>query len=231
MTTPATILIVDDEPGVRQVLGVLLRTAGYEAIDAASGIECLHLAYERHPDLVLLDIMMPDRDGREVCRRLREISNVPIIMLTALSEEREKVDRLTDGADDYVTKPFENAELLARVRAVLRRSGRKDNPGLGTYRDDYLTIDFEGRRLIVDGEEVTLSPKQWRLLECLVARKNRVVPRADLLRYTWGEGYDSEQTYLKVLISHLRRKLNDPARHPRYIRTERDLGYLFKGRA
>ncbi len=226
-----TILIVDDEPGVRQVLSVLLKTAGYEPIMAATGSECLRLAYERRPNLVLLDIMMAHPDGREVCQRLREISDMPIIMLTALSDAREKVDRLSDGADDYITKPFYNEELLARIRAVLRRTRDPNQVELANYQDGYLDVDFESHQLCVEGVPVSLSPKQWLLLECLIGRKDHIVLHEELLRYAWGKGYEGEHKYLKVFMSNLRKRLGDVPGRRRYIRTERERGYLFQSYA
>lgn len=227
-TSQDTILVVDDEESVRQILRLLLETKGFRVIEAEDAPACLHAVYQHHPDLVLLDIRLPGRDGREVCRLLRDIDpQMPIIMLTALSEEKEKVDRLQDGADDYMTKPFHNDELVVRIRAVLRRSriGREHPDRV--YHDSMIRVDFAARSLFVHGEEVTLSPKQWRLLECLVSRRDQVVPREELLRYAWGSGYDGEHRYLKVFISHLRQKLLDDPRRPRYIQTARARGYVF----
>ena len=226
-----SILVVDDEPGVRQVLSMLLKTEGFDVLEAADGKECLRLAYKHRPDLVLLDILMPDRDGREVCRRLREISDVPILMLTALSDMKEKVNRLSDGADDYVTKPFHNEELVARIRALLRRAHQANPPHPLLYQDGRLDVDFEAHRLAVKGKPVSLSPKLWRLFECLVARKDRVVTREELLRYVWGDDYAMEYRYVKVLVSHLREKIDDSPRKPRYVHTERQIGYRFESHA
>jgi two-component system KDP operon response regulator KdpE len=222
------ILVADDDPSLRLVLNVLLEAEGFSVIQAVDGAECLRLAYERHPDLVLLDIMMPNKDGREVCRRLREISDVPIIMLTCLPGEKEKVERLSDGADDYVTKPFSNDELIARIQAILRRTRRHGDPNVRVYDDGHLRIDLDARQLHVAGAPVTLSPKEWRILEYFLRHKNRAIMRHTLLRHAWGEGYEQDFNYLKVFISHLRRKLGDPARHPRYIHTEREMGYRFQ---
>jgi DNA-binding response OmpR family regulator len=226
--TKDMILIADDDLSLRTVLTVLLQEEGFNVLQAADGSECLHMAYDRHPDLVLLDIMMPHKDGREVCRRLREISNVPIIMLTAVSIGQEKVQSLGDGADDYVTKPFNNDELVARIRSVLRRSRPDSSKNLAAYDDGRLTVDFDGRKITMAGNRVELSPKEWRLMECLVKHQGRVVTRETLLRYGWGDGYEKDFNSLKVFISHLRYKLDEPPKHPRYIHTERDLGYRFE---
>ncbi len=229
MKEQPTVLVVDDEDPVRYVLCVLLETEGFAVVEAASGRECLRLAYERHPDLVLLDILMPDRDGREICQQLREISpDLPIIMLTALSEEAEKVARLHDGADDYITKPFHQDELLARIRAVLRRSQRTRVSRVQAYKDSLLSVDFQTHQLTLHGKLVALSPKEWRLLEYLIEHKDRIATREELLRYAWGTGFEKDHRYLKVFISHLRQKLGDTPRSPRYIRTSREQGYIFQ---
>jgi DNA-binding response OmpR family regulator len=221
-----TILIADDDPSLLTVLGVLLQEEGYRVFKAVDGSECLRLAYEVHPALILLDIMMPNKDGKEVCRRLREISDVPIIMLSAVSAEKQKVDSFAEGADDYVTKPFNNDELVARIHAILRRSRPGATPS-PAFDDERLNIDFDARQVRLDGNVIPLSAKEWRLLECLVKYQGRVASREMLLRYAWGEGYEHEYNYLKVFISHLRRKIGDSPDHPRYIHTERDVGYRF----
>jgi len=226
-----TILIADDDPSFRQVLNVLLESEGFRVLHAIDGNECLRVAYEQHPDLILLDIMMPNKDGREVCRRLREISDVPIMMLTCLSGEKEKVERLTDGADDYMVKPISNTELVARIKTILRRTRRHSTPGLRSYDDGYLKIDGDARTVSVKDAPVELSPKEWRLLEYLLRHRNRVVTRQALLRYAWGDGYEEETNHLKVYIAHLRQKIGDSARRPRYIHTERTVGYRFETRA
>lgn len=232
MKVQERILIVDDEPVVRQVLSTLLETEGYSVLEASDGKSCLHLVYEQHPDLVLLDILMPDRDGRDVCRLLRAINpRLPIIMLTALSDEQEKVGRFDDGADDYVTKPFHNRELVARIRSLLRRSQLNPADHSHTYEDSLIKADFEARQFFVNNDEVVLSPKEWRLLECLVAHKGRAVTREELLRHVWGKAYEGEQKYVKVYVSHLRRKMGDNPKKPRYIHTVREQGYLFEAHA
>ncbi len=232
MTNKDTILITDDDSSLLTVLSALLQEEGFNVIQATRGAECLRKAYDTHPDLVLLDIMLPDKQGTEVCRQLREISGVPIVMLTATSTEKQKVDSLTEGADDYVTKPFDNDELVARIRALLRRSritvASSKHPA---YDDGFLRVDFDTHSVRINASPVLLSPKEWRLLECLIKHKGRVATRETLLRYVWGDGYEHEINYLKVYVSHLRRKLDEPPNRPRYIHTERDLGYRFEGRA
>ena len=226
-----TILITDDDPSLLAVLSLLLEEEGFNVVRAASGSECLHKAFETHPDLVLLDIMLPDRSGTAVCRQLREFSNIPIIMLTATSTERQKVASLNDGADDYVTKPFDNDELVARIRANLRRGRGGATTALPTYDDGFLQVDFEGRQVRLGADTVNLSPKEWRLLECLMKQPGRVVSHAVLLRFVWGDQYKDAVNYLKVYVSHVRHKLGEPPANPRYIHTERELGYRFEKRA
>ncbi len=232
MTEQPTILVVDDEDPVRYVLCMLLETEGFTVIEAADGRECLRLAYKRHPDLVLLDILMPGKDGRAICQQLRDMSpDLPIIMLTALSDAAEKVARLHDGADDYITKPFHQDELLARIRAVLRRSQRSRKPSVQAYQDSLLAVDFQSRQMALNGRLVELSPKEWRLLEYLIEHKDRVATYEELLEYVWGSGFEKERRYVKVFVSHLRQKLGDNPKAPRYILTFREEGYLFRSHA
>jgi|YNPNPStandDraft_1061719.scaffolds.fasta_scaffold14881_2 DNA-binding response OmpR family regulator len=228
MKEKEVVLLVDDDPALRQVLTVLLEEEGFSVITARDGDEGLRLAMTERPDLILLDIILPHTDGRTVCRRLREISDVPIIMLTCLPTPNEKVERLMDGADDYVTKPFHNDELVARMRAVLRRARRQADPTLHVYDDGYLKVDLDAHQVFVEGTFVPLAPKEWRLLEYFLHHKNRVVTHQALLRYAWGEGFEEDYASLKVYIAHLRHKLGDSADKPRYIHTERTLGYRFQ---
>jgi two-component system, OmpR family, KDP operon response regulator KdpE len=224
-------LLTDDDPSLLTVLSLLLQEEGFNVIQASRGSECLHKAYETHPDLVLLDIGLPDKSGTAVCRQLREISNIPIIMLTASSAEKQKVASLNEGADDYVTKPFDNDELVARIRANLRRGRGGATATLPPYDDGFLRVDFEGRQVRVGADTANLSPMEWLLLECLMKQPGRVVSHAGLLRHVWGDGYEQEVRYLKVYVSHVRHKLGEPPAKPRYIHTERELGYRFEKRA
>ncbi len=229
MTAQDTILVVDDEEPVRQIIGTLLETEGYKVLQAADGKSCLQIAYEHHPDLVLLDILMPGWDGRQVCSLLRSASpDVGIIMISAVLGEQERVDRINDGADDYVTKPFHNEELMARIRAVLRRSKKPTARQTRSYRDARLCADFDAHLVTLDGVNVHLQPKLWRLFEYLVENKDRVVAREDLLRRVWGPGYEHDHKYLKVYIAHLRKALKENPEHPYYIHTARDHGYMFR---
>jgi DNA-binding response OmpR family regulator len=223
-----TILIADDDPTLRLVLSYLLEQEGFAVIQAVDGADCLHKAYEQHPDLVLLDVMMPNKDGREVCKRLREMSSVPIIMLTCRSEMEEKVNRLKEGADDYITKPFENQELIARISAVLRRVQSNAEFSLRTYDDGFLSVDLDACYITVGGKPIILSPKEWRLLEYFLRHRNQPLSSRDMLRFAWGEGFENEWNSLKPSISILRKKLHDSIRQPRYIHTEKDQGYRFE---
>ncbi len=227
MKDKETILVTDDDLMIRRVLTVLLRNAGFNVIQAGDGDECLRLAYEQRPSLILLDIGMPHKDGWEVCQRLRELSDVPIVMLTVRSDVRDKVAGLNGGADDYITKPYDNDELIARIRSVLRRPRWNGRGSARNYDDGFLRVDWESHTCSVGGTASTLSPKEWRLLEYFLNNPNRVLPRETLLRYGWGNGYEKDYGILKVAIYSLRRKLHDPARRPRYIHTTREMGYLF----
>jgi DNA-binding response OmpR family regulator len=224
----AHILVVDDE---RRLVGLLrhnLESVGYSVSTAADGTTALALVESQELDLVILDLMLPDVDGYEVCRQIREYSDVPIIMLTARSDQSEKVRGLDLGADDYLTKPFDAKEMLARVRAVLRRTKvpqqSKKQPILVA---DDLVIDFARRQVSVRGERIKLSPTEYKLLYELASNADRVLLHDELLRRVWGSEYRDEVEYLRVYIRYLRQKLEpDPAK-PRYILTEPGVGYLF----
>jgi DNA-binding response OmpR family regulator len=231
MKTRDTILLVDDDPGICQVLSALLEEEGFNVIYAGDGIECLRVAYEYHPDLVLLDILLPLKDGREVCKQLRTMSAVPIMMMSAIGADKEKVGRLDDGADDYITKPFSNDELVARIRALLRRTRHAAKANLRVYQDGYLFIDFDAHTITVNNKPESLSPKEWRLLEYLVEHEGRTVARQVLLRHVWGDKYSQSFSYLKVFVSRVRKKLGDSAKRPRYIYTQREGGYRFEKHA
>lgn len=223
-----TILVVDDELSVRHVIAAILEEEGFGVLQAANGAECMRLFYEKRPDVVLLDVLMPVKDGRETCKQLREISNVPIIMLTAVTDEREKVERLMEGADDYVSKPFNNRELVARIRANLRRLRNYTTPVQNNYDDGVLYIDFDTHQIKMNKQSVRITPMEWRLLECLIKHKNKVVTSDTLLHQIWGSDYQNANN-LKVTMSNLRGKLSEPARHPRYLQTVRNSGYRFQG--
>src|SRR5260370_541351 len=220
------ILVVDDEPGIQDFIRRNLELRSFKVSLASNGLEVLAQFDQAHFVLVILDIMMPSLDGLEVCRRIREKSTVPIVILTALGEEADKISALNQGADDYLTKPFGVGELLARVRAVLRRSHWSETPiTVGTQRFGSLEIDFEQRQVWKEGELVKLSPTEIALLQELALHPGKIFTHEALLRRVWGTEYRSEAEYLRVYIGRLRRKLKgDPAR-PVHLLTEPGIGY------
>jgi DNA-binding response OmpR family regulator len=222
------ILIVDDEPDVVEVVEITfnLQWAGSEVIAAADGESALKLFQTESPDVVVLDVGLPGMSGFEVCRRLRAISDVPILMLTVRGEEMERLKGLELGADDYIVKPFSPLELVARTRAVLRRF--QVSPLAACSRiiiDEELTVDLDNREVIVRGQQVKLTPTECRILSQLVANAGRVVTQKSLLAKVWGWESDDDTLMLKVHIARLRQKLGDDAHNPRYVFTERGLGY------
>lgn len=222
------ILVVDDEPRMIHFIRLNLEHDGFEVVEATSGSEALEQYRDHLPDLILLDVMMPDLDGFETLRLIREISTVPVIMLTAKGEEEDRVRGLELGADDYITKPFSPRELVSRVRAVLRRT---EMPGKPVHEiievDDRLKIDFDRREVWVEGELVKLRPTEYRLLYHLVKNAGWVVPHEQLLAKVWGYEYRDETHYLRLYINYLRKKLEEDPSSPRYILTERGVGYRF----
>ncbi len=230
MTAHATILVIDDDLALRQLVASTLKQEGYQVLTAADGQEGLRQMYQGHPDLLILDIIMPAMDGWTVCQRVREVSNIPIIMLTAQSEPEEIVKGLDLGADDYLVKPFEMSVLLARVRANLRRAASEPTVMRGNvvYSDDYLTVNFDEHRVTVRGEPVRLTPTEFNLLAHLVEASPRIVPYRELLEQTWGFEYIDDIDYLRVYIWHLRRKLEPNPKEPTYIINELGVGYRFE---
>jgi DNA-binding response OmpR family regulator len=222
------LLLVDDDPEIRTSVrvGFELQWRDVEILEAASGAECLRLVEGRRPDLVLLDVGLPDLDGFAVLRELRAFSAVPVIMLTARDEPISRVRGLEAGADDYVAKPFDHLELMARVRAVLRRLDVKaPTPGRAPYRNGALEIDTEAHEARVSGERVALTATEWRVLELLVANVGWVVPHERLVARVWGREDPGDLESLRVFVGRLRAKLGDDAAAPRYIETVRGLGY------
>lgn len=222
----ASILIVDDEPQIRRVMRATLVAAGYVAIDARSGEEGLERLRADRPDLVLLDLNLPGMGGIDVCREMRRGWEGPIIVLSVRSGDADKVQALDAGADDYVTKPFSTSELLARIRAALRRTPLtlpEKLPESLALED--VTVDFRTRRISRRGEAIRLTPKEFDLLAYLVAHAGTVVPHARLLQAVWGPDYGDEVEYLRVFMTHLRRKIEPDPAHPRFIVTEPRVGY------
>ncbi len=226
-TAPATrILVVDDEPQIRSALDVNLRARGYAVDLAVSGEDALHRAAAHHPDLVLLDLGLPGIDGLEVVRGLRGWTAVPIIVLSVREAEADKVAALDAGADDYVTKPFGMNELLARLRATLRR--HQPGPGQPVVRTDDFVIDLEAKRVVRGDVDVHLTPTEWAVVEYLVRHPGRLVTQRQLLQHVWGPQYESETNYLRVHLAAIRKKLEPNPSQPRYLITEAGMGYRFE---
>ena len=223
------ILVVDDEPQIRRVIKVILTGEKYEIVEARSGEAALLRFREFLPDLVLLDLNMPGMGGLETCRAIRDVSDVPIIILTVRREESEKVELLDAGADDYVTKPFGKQEVLARIRAALRRSPGSTTSGPQTFASDDLEVDFETRRVRAGKKNVRLTPKEFDLLRYLVSERGKPVPHRELLQAVWGPDYGDQTDYLRVFITHLRKKIEPNPAKPKYILTEPWIGYRFAG--
>jgi two-component system KDP operon response regulator KdpE len=224
------ILVIDDEEPTVQLIGMLLERRGFEVIKAYRAEEGLRKAYRYQPDLVLLDIMMPDMDGWEVCKRLREMSDVPIIFLTARSEVKDVVRGLEMGADDYVLKPYDNDELIARIKAHLRRAPRPNMSEEMVFDGGDFRINFMNREVYVRNEIKHLTPKEFNLLGVLVRNAGRVVTRTELVTQAWGEEYGDAIDSLKLYIHYLRQKLEQNPNQPDYILTSRGVGYRFANR-
>jgi DNA-binding response OmpR family regulator len=224
------LLLIDDSQDIQKLVGMFLERDGYEVVRATNGQEGLRQLAQTQPDLVLLDIMMPEVDGWETCRRMREISNIPIIMLTAKAQEMDVVRGLEMGADDYVTKPFDLSELRARIQSLLRRakqieSEEKLSPVLN---DGWLHIDLSKHTVMTNGKPVDLTPTEFRLLAALVQKAGCVIPHRKLLRQVWGPEYGDEVHYLKLYIRYLRQKLEKDPSNPEYLLTEWGVGYRFR---
>jgi len=218
-------LVIDDEPQIRRLLRVTLEGNGYRVHDAATGQDGIVQAAQRRPDVVLLDLGLPDLDGVEVLRRLREWSQVPVIILSVREREEEKIAALDAGADDYVTKPFNTGELLARVRAALRHSQPQGADAL--FRSGSLEVDLSARVVRKNGAEVKLTPTEYALLRLLVTHAGKVLTHRQLLTEVWGPKAIGQSHYLRVHVAHLREKLEDNPAEPELIRTEPAIGYRF----
>ena len=216
------VLVVDDEPQILRALETTLRGAGYEVTTAGTGEQALILAATRPPDAVVLDLVLPGKSGVEVARELRTWTTTPILILSAVGDEADKVGALDAGADDYVTKPFGIDELLARLRAVLRRSGPSGEPVLVV---GALTVDLEKQAVTLRGERLRLTPIEFRLLAYLARNEGRLLTHAAILRAVWGNAYQAESHYLHVYVSQLRRKIEDDPARPQYLLTEPGAGY------
>ncbi|MBM4463190.1 MAG: response regulator transcription factor [Chloroflexi bacterium] len=229
MAANTTILVVDDEPRMVQFITMNLELEGFRVISAFDGYQALEKVTRELPDLVVLDIMMPEMDGFETLRKIRNVSAVPVIFLSAKGEEFDRVKGLDLGADDYIVKPFSPRELVSRIRAVLRRlEPVAPAPGTQVKVDDDLYINFEQRKVIVRGQEVKLRPTEYRLLYQLVSNAGRLLTHETLLSRVWGPEYRDEDHYVRLYITYLRQKIERDPKNPKYILSERGLGYRFR---
>ncbi|HJR10383.1 MAG TPA: response regulator [Rhodanobacteraceae bacterium] len=231
MNAVPRVLVIDDEAQIRRFLDIGLRAEGYEVLQAATAAEGLALAATREPDLMILDLGLPDRDGHEVLAELRQWSQMPVLMLSVRSAETEKVRALDAGANDYVTKPFGIQELMARLRALLRdRALAGAEEAHPRYDDDRLSIDLARREVVLDGSPLSLTRKEYAVLALMLRHTGRVVTQQQLLREVWGASHVQDSQYLRIVIGKLRQKLGDDPAQPRWLKTEPGVGYRFVGR-
>jgi len=227
VTRPAQILLVDDELSIQRAMAPLLRSRGYSVTLAGTGREALDLFARERPDLLILDLGLPDMNGIEVCRQVRELADTPILILSARGAEKDKVAALDQGADDYMTKPFGPEELMARVRATLRRSLGRETVLHGQLSRGGLVIDFDRHRVQRGGDEIRLTPKEFELLTLLVTHSGRVLTHRSILKSIWGSPARDQPEHLRVLMGQLRKKIEPDPSRPRYLLTEPWVGYRF----
>ena len=227
MSAGRRVLVCDDELQILRALRVILRDAGFEVIGVASAQEALDAAAVKHPDAAILDLVLPDGDGVDVCRSIREWSEMPIIVLSAIGEEEQKIRALEAGADDYVTKPFSPGELTARLTRALERSSARPAGGEPVLSADGLELDLAAHRVLVDGAEVHLTPIEFELLRTLMEGRGRLLTHRALLTEVWGPGYEHDTQTLRVHVANLRRKIEPERGAPRYIVTDPGVGYRF----
>jgi two-component system, OmpR family, KDP operon response regulator KdpE len=227
MTGSGRILVVDDEPQIRRVMKTALTAHGYEAYEARTGEEALASLRASNPDLILLDMNMPGMGGMAACRSIRAVSETPIIVLSVRDREQDKIAALDAGADEYMTKPFSVNELMARIRANLRRAPGQSDGEQPIVVSDWLRVDFAARQVVANGREVRLTPKEFDLLHYFLANANKPITHRKLLQTLWGPDYGDEVEYLRVFVSQLRKKIEADPAHPRYIVTEPWVGYRF----
>ena len=222
------VLIIDDEPQILRALRINLSVRGYEVTTAATGAAALRAAAETRPEVIVLDLGLPDMDGLEVLAGLRGWNDTPVIVLSARSDSAEKVAALDAGADDYVTKPFGMDEFLARLRAAVRRGTASVDGDEPVVETDSFTVDLVAKKVVKNGSEVHLTPTEWGMLEMLVRNRGKLVGREELLKEVWGPSYAKETHYLRVYLAQLRRKLEDDPSRPRHLLTEAGMGYRFE---
>ncbi|WP_328601502.1 response regulator [Nocardia terrae] len=225
---PIKVLVVDDEPQILRALRINLSVRGYEVTTASTGAAALRAAAEKHPEVIILDLGLPDMDGIEVLAGLRGWSTAPVIVLSARTDSSDKVEALDAGADDYVTKPFGMDELLARLRAAVRRSANTADAAEPVIETASFTVDLASKKVTRHGHDVHLTPTEWGVLEMLVRNKGKLVGRRELLREVWGPSYATETHYLRVYLAQLRRKLEDDPSQPKHLLTEAGMGYRFQ---
>jgi two-component system KDP operon response regulator KdpE len=229
MNESATVLVIEDDPHARTLLLFTLKQQGYCCLQASNGASGIAAAIEREPSLILLDLGLPDLDGREVTRRIRERSSVPIIVVSARGHEEDKVASLDEGANDYVTKPIQTGELLARIRVALRATGTMDKaPDAGIITIGDLSVDFDFRRVTVRGVEVHLTPTEYRLISVMVRSAGRVVSSRQILRQVWGTPYEDQMGYLRIYMKKLRHKIEAEPAQPKYLVNEPGVGYRLR---
>lgn len=228
MPEPASILVIEDEPHMRTLLGVTLKQHGYQCVHASTGEEGITAAHKGNPDVVLLDLGLPDLDGVEVATRIRQKSRVPIIVISARGREEDKIAALDGGANDYLTKPFGAGELLARIRVAVRNFPRAEEVDTGTVRVGDLVVDFDMRQVTIGGLPVHLTPTEYRLLSVMVRSAGRVVTHRQILREVWGPGSEAQGHYLRVYMKQLRYKIEPEPAQPKYFINEPGVGYRLR---
>ncbi|MFR9751956.1 response regulator [Nocardia sp. 004] len=226
--TPTKVLVVDDEQQIVRALRINLSVRGYEVITASTGGAALRAAADQHPDVVILDLGLPDIDGIEVLAGLRGWTSAPVIVLSARSDSTDKVQALDAGADDYVAKPFGMDELMARLRAAVRRGTTEADDSAPVVTTESFTVDLAAKKVTKRGETVHLTPTEWGMLEMLVRNRGKLVGQRELLREVWGPSYATETHYLRVYLAQLRRKLEDDPSRPKHLLTEARMGYRFQ---
>jgi two-component system KDP operon response regulator KdpE len=225
------ILIVEDDAAMLDALGRRLRREGFSVVMAENGLEGLRVFHTDHPDLVILDMVLPEMDGLTVCQRIREVSEAPVMILSAQAvTEEDIVEGLSTGADEYIVKPVRFNEFVARVKALLRRAQTNSAPTVSSYSDGYLSVDFQQHLVYINGEKVRLTPTEFKVLVVLLENAGRVVPQRELLERVWGAEYTNDTYYPRVYISQIRRKIEPDPANPIYILTEHRVGYRFEKR-